>query len=136
MYLPGERIFFLVHKFLNLKFAVEWISALRNNIEITFTITSITLLALMQLLKNNQMQFVCLQCCVWPHFVVQRNNLFSLVQFSSLIYKRRGKTLISKANKHKLNNSSKIQIAFFYPKNIQVFFGKLSILSKIWKWRK
>ena len=75
----------------------------------------------MQLLKNNQMQFVCLQYCVSPHFVVQRNNLFSLVQFSSLIYKRRGKTLISKANKHKLNNSSKIQIAFFILKTFKFF---------------
>ena len=71
------------------------------------------------------MQFVCLWCCVPPDFVVQINNFFSLVLFSPIIHKIRGKKLISKTIKYKLDSSSKMQFAFFYPKDIQNFFWKL-----------
>ena len=79
----------------------------------------------MQLLTNNQVQFVCLWCCVPPDFVVQINDFFSLVLFSPIIHKIRGKKLISKTIKYKLDSSSKMQFAFFYPKDIQNFFWKL-----------
>ena len=53
-----------------------------------------------------------------PDFLIQINNFFSLVLFSVLIHKRRGKKLISKTIKYKLDSSSKMQFAFFYPKDI------------------
>ena len=59
---------------------------------------------------NNQVEFVCLWCCVPPDFVVQINNFFSLVVFFLVIHKRRGKNLISKAIKYKLDSSSKMTI--------------------------
>ena len=68
---------------------------------------------------NNQVQFVCLWCCVPPDFVVQINNFLSLVLFSAVIHQRRGKKLINKTIKYKLDSSSKMQFAFFYPKDIQ-----------------
>ena len=52
--------------------------------------------------------------CVSPDFVVQINNFFSLVLFPVVIYKRRGKKLISKTVKYKLDSSSKMKFAFFY----------------------
>ena len=82
------------------------------------------------------MQFLCIWFCVPPDFVVQINEFFNMVLFSVVIHKRRGKKLISKTIKYKLDGSSKMQIVFFYPKDIQNFFWKLSVLLKIWKWRK
>ena len=82
---------------------------------------------------NNQVEFVSLWCFVPLNFVVQINNFFSLVLFSAVIYNRKAKKLISKTIKYKLDSSSKMQFAFFYPKDIQKRSGKLSILSKIWK---
>ena len=76
---------------------------------------------------NNQVQFVCLWCCVPPDFVVQINNFVSRVLFSAVIHKRRGNKLIRKTIKYKLDISSKMQFAFYYPKNVK----KVSILSKI-----
>ena len=73
---------------------------------------------------NNQVQFVCLWCCVPLDFVVQINNFFCLVVFSAVIHKRRGKKLISKTIKYKLDSSSKMQFAFFYTKDIQKIFWK------------
>ena len=72
------------------------------------------------------MQFVCLfcGCCVPPHFVVLINNFFSVVLFSAIIHKRRGKKLISKTIKYKLDSSLKMQFAFFCPKNVQKIFWK------------
>ena len=49
----------------------------------------------------------------------------------SVIYKRRGKKLISKIIKHKLNNSSKIQFAFFYPKDIQFFWKTIDFVENL-----
>ena len=49
---------------------------------------------------------------------------------------KRGEVHIGKTTKYVLDSSLKIKFAFFYPKDIQNIFGKLSILSKIWKWRK
>ena len=71
---------------------------------------------------NNQVQFVCLWCCVPPDFVFQINSFFSLVVYSALIHKTRGKKLISKTIKYKLESSSKMQFAFFYPKDIEKVF--------------
>ena len=83
------------------------------------------------------MQFLRLCCCVPHDFLVQINNFFGLVLFSAAIYKRTGKKLISKTIKYKLDSSLKTQFVFFYYKDIQnFFFGKLSILPKIWKWLK
>ena len=76
---------------------------------------------------NNQARFVCLWYCVLPDFVVQINIFFSLVQM------KRGEVHIGKTTKYVLDSSLKIKFAFFYPKDIQNIFGKLSILSKIWK---
>ena len=73
---------------------------------------------------NNQVQFICLWCCVPPDFVVQINNFFRLTLFSAAIDKRRRKKLIIKIIKYKVNSSSEIQFAFFYPKYIQKFFLK------------
>ena len=66
------------------------------------------------------------------------NNFFSLVLFSAVIRTRRGMKLMGKIIKYKLDSSSRMQFAFLYPKDIKKKrkFGKLSILSKIWKWRK
>ena len=64
---------------------------------------------------------MCLWCCFQSKFVVQRNSFLSFVLFSSLIHNRRGKKLIIKTIKHKLNNSLKIQIAFFSLKTF-IFF--------------
>ena len=72
---------------------------------------------------NNQVQFVCLWCCVPPDFVVQTNDFFSLVLFSAVIHKRRRKKLISKTIEHKLDSSSKMRFAFFfYPNDIKNVF--------------
>ena len=70
------------------------------------------------------MQFACLWCCVPTDFEVQINNFFSLVLFSVVMHKRRGKKLISKTIKYKLGSSSKMQFAFLYPEDIQNFFWK------------
>ena len=91
-----------------------------------------TSLALLQLLINNQVKFVCL----WylPDSVVQISTLCSLVLFSAVIYKRRGKKLISKTIKYKLETvPPRCNLVFFIQKTFKTFFGKLSILSKIWK---
>ena len=77
--------------------------------------------------KISQSGAVCL-------FVVLR--FVVLVLFSAVIHKRRGKKLISKTIKCKLDSSPKMQFAFFDPNDIQELFGNLSILSKIWKLRK
>ena len=92
--------------------------------------------ALLQLLMNNDVQFVCLWCCALPGFVLQINNLFSLVPISAVIHNKKEKRLIWKAIKYKLDSSSNMQFAFFYPTDIQKNFGKLSDLSKIQKSRK
>ena len=70
------------------------------------------------------MQFLCLWCCVPSDSVVHINSFFSLVLFSAVIHKRRGKKLICKTIKYKLDSSSKMQFVFFYPKDIQTFFWK------------
>ena len=89
-------------------------------------------LTLLQLLMNNHVQFVCLWCCVPLDFVVQINNFFSLVLFSAVIHKRRGKKLISKTIKYKLYSSSKMQFAFFYPKDIhKVFWKTISFVENL-----
>ena len=67
---------------------------------------------------NNQMQFVCLWCCVPPDFVVQTNHFFGLVLFSAVIHKRRGRKLISKTIHYKLESSSMTQFVFFYLRDI------------------
>ena len=67
------------------------------------------------------------------HFVVHINNLFSVVLFFAAIHKRRVKKLISRTIKYKLDSNSKTQFAFFILKTFKMVFGKLSILSKIWK---
>ena len=83
---------------------------------------------------NNQVQFICFWCCVPSDFVVQINNLFRLVLFPAVIHKRGGKKLVSKMIKCKLDSSSDMQFPFLYPKDIEkFFFGKLSVLPKIWK---
>ena len=68
------------------------------------------------------MQFLCFWFCVPPDFVVQINEFFYMVLFSAVIHKRREKKLISKTIKYKLDSSSKVQIVFFYPKDIQKTF--------------
>ena len=97
--------FFLVHKFLSLLLN-EFLQS--ENI----TIWSKISLALLQLLINNQVQFVCSWCCVPPDFVVQINNSFSLIPFSAVIHQRRGTELIRKIVKYKLDSSSKMQVTF------------------------
>ena len=62
---------------------------------------------------TNQVQFVCFWCNVPPDFALHIKNVFSLVLFSAVIHKRRGKKLISKTIKYKLGSSSKMQFAFF-----------------------
>ena len=76
---------------------------------------------LFQLLMNNLLQFVCLWCCVPPDFVVQINKFFILVLPSAVIHERRGKKLISKTTKYKLDSSSKMQFVFFHPKDLFYF---------------
>ena len=70
------------------------------------------------------MKFERLWCCVSPDFVVQIKNFFSLVIFSAVLHKRRGKRLINKTTKYKLDSSSKIQFAYFHPEDIQKVFWK------------
>ena len=80
----------------------------------------------------NQVQLVCLRCCVTPDFVVEINIFFSLALFSAVIHKRRGKKMVRKTIKYKLDSSSKLQFVFLSPEDTQKrFFGKLSVLSKI-----
>ena len=64
---------------------------------------------------NNQVQFVFLWFCAQPDFVVQINNFFSLVLCFAVIHKRRGKELINKTIKYKLDSCSKMQFDSFYP---------------------
>ena len=76
---------------------------------------------------DNQMKFFCLKRRVPTSLVFQMKDFFNLVLFSAVIHKRGEKKLVSKTIKYKLDNSSKMQFA----KGVQIFFGKLSILSKI-----
>ena len=78
----------------------------------------------------DDVQFFFLWCCAPPGFVIPIN---SLVLLAAVIHKRRWKKLISKTIKHNLDSSSKIEFAFFMVKKFKKIFGKLSILSKIWK---
>ena len=48
----------------------------------------------------------------------------SFVTVSAVIYKRRGKKLISKTTKYKFSSSSKTQFTYFHSKNIQKVFWK------------
>ena len=73
---------------------------------------------------NNQVQFVCFWHNVPPDFAFQIKNVFSLVLFSAVIHKRRGKKLISKTIKYKLGSSSKMQFAFFCNMKTLKFFWK------------
>ena len=95
--------------FINFKFVVEWIPAIRNHVQSKISLT------VLHLLMNNEAQFACLWCCVPPDFVL------SLVLFSAVIHKRRGMKLTSKIIKYKLDSFSKMQFVFFYPKHIQEF---------------
>ena len=70
---------------------------------------------------NNQVQFVCLWCCVPPDRVVQINNFFSLVLLFAVIHKMK---VISKIVRYMLESSSKMQFVFFYPKDTQNIFLK------------
>ena len=79
---------------------------------------------------NNQVQFVCFCCCVPPDFVVQINNFLSLFLFSGVIHKRRGKKLISKTIKYKLDSSSKMQFAFFILKTFKIFLENYRFCRK------
>ena len=74
-------------------------------------------------------------CCVPLDFVAQNNNFFNLVLFSAVIHKRGGRKLISKTIKYKLDRPSKMSFVFFILNGFKNIFGKLSILTKIWKWR-
>ena len=47
-----------------------------------------------------------------------------MLLFSTVINERRGKKLISKTIKHKLDSSSKMKFAPFYPRDIQKYFLK------------
>ena len=58
-------------------------------------------------------------------FVVQINTFGSLVLFSAVIHKRKEEKLVNKTIKYKLDRSSKMQFAIFYPKNILIFFLKI-----------
>ena len=58
-------------------------------------------------------------CSAW--FCSSINTFCSLVLFAVVIHKRRGKKLISKPIKHKLDSSSKIQFAFFIIKTFKIF---------------
>ena len=51
--------------------------------------------------------------CFLPDFVVQISILFSSVLFSAVIHKRRGKKLISKSIKYKLDSFPEMQFVFF-----------------------
>ena len=82
--------------------------------------------------------FVYLWCCDPPDFVVQINNFFSLVLFSAVIHKRRGKKLISKIIRYKLDRSSKMQFAFFILKTFKFFwktidFGDNLEMTQLWR---
>ena len=72
----------------------------------------------------NQVQFACLWCCVLTKFVVWVSNFTNLVLFSVVIHKTKGKKLISKTIRYKLDSTSKIQFVFFCPKVIQKHFWK------------
>ena len=88
--------------------------------------------------KSRAVQNITHIIAVPPDSVVQINNFFSLLIFSAVIHKRREQKLICKSTKYKLDSSSKMRFAFFLNlKAIQsLFFGKLAICSKIWKWHK
>ena len=73
---------------------------------------------------NNQVQFVCLWCCVPPDRVVQINNFFSLALLFPVIHKRKRMKVISKIVRYMLESSSKMQFVFFYPKDTQNIFLK------------
>ena len=49
-----------------------------------------------------------------PDYVFQVNNFFSLVLFSAVIHKIRGKKLINKTIKYRLGSFSNMQFAFFF----------------------
>ena len=75
---------------------------------------------------NNQVQFVYLWCCIPPDLLVQINNLLSLVLFSAVIRKRKGKKLIRKTIKHKdtINKDrtkQRYNLSFFILKTFNFF---------------
>ena len=67
--------------------------------------------------------YVC-SVCVPPDFVVQINNFFSLVLFSTTIHEWRGKKLISKTIEYKLDSSSKMQWCNLNLKKFRKVFWK------------
>ena len=99
-----------------MKFVVEWIPAIRNNAEITFSPKYHWHYCSWWWIIRYSV-FVVL-CSAW--FLVQINNFLNLVPFSAVIHKRRGKKLISKIIKYKLDSSSKMIFALFYHKRISV----------------
>ena len=102
------------------KFVVEWIPAIRNNAEITCS-------------PKYHSHY-----CSSTWFCSSNKQFLQLALFSAVIHKRREQKLICKSTKYKLDSSSEMRFAFFLNlKAIQsLFFGKLAICSKIWKWHK
>ena len=85
----------------------------------------------MQLLINNQVQFVCSWCYVQPHFIVQIYNFFCLILFSALIHKKRGKKLIRKITKRNLDSSSKMYtLSVFILKSFKLFLENYQFCRK------
>ena len=113
---------YLAKSFNHLASFAKWLSV---RLQTLWLWVRILLLSLLQLLINNQVQFVCLWWCILPDFVVM-NNFFGLVLFSAVIYIWRGKKLVSKTVKYKLDSSSNMQYAFIYPKNIQKLYRRIT----------
>ena len=88
--LCGWWVKVLVHKFLSLLLNEFLQTKIMQKSRSVQNITK-----LLPLPMNNQVQFVCLWCCVPPNYVVQV-NMFSSVLFSVVIHKRRRKKLTSK----------------------------------------
>ena len=70
---------------------------------------------------NNQVEFVCLWCCAPLDFVVEINNFFSLVLFSAVTHKGKGKKLISKIINIKQPVLQRYNLLFFTLKTFKDF---------------
>ena len=86
---------------------------------------------------NIQMQCCCcffrcffLWCCILPDFVAQINNFFSLVLFSAVILKRRGKKLICRTIKYKLV-LQRCNLCFFILKTFNQFCRKYLKMTQV-----
>ena len=123
-----ENNYFLVYKLFQL--TVEWLPTIRVKAEIIFS--SKNHLHYCNSRSENDKRILRLWGIVLSHLNLLLNSFCRLALFSSGIHNGREKKLIIIC---KVSGSSKCNLPFLLSRAFESFFRKLSILSKIWKWR-